>query len=124
MWNKDITKKKKGLILFFFFIVKIFRYIDVYKFDPVFVYLINNQFQVVICDTGFSGNRQVIELFDHKPSDGIVILCFQMQIQSFIQIIQFGGTFCKIFPFRNDFFKIFLLVGIVFITNLSDDFFE
>ena len=47
-----------------------------------------------------------------------------MQIQSFIQIVQFGRTFCKIFSFRNDFFKVFLFVGIVFITDLSDDFLE
>ena len=47
-----------------------------------------------------------------------------MQIQSFIQIVQFGRTFCKIFSFWNDFFKVFLFVGIVFITDLSDDFLE
>ena len=67
MWNKDITKNEEGVNPLLLFYRKNLRYIDVYKFDPVFVYLINNQFQVVICDTGFSGNRQVIELFDHKP---------------------------------------------------------
>ena len=59
------------------------------QFNSVFFNLIDHQLQPIICDTGFSRIGQAIQLLYNVATNGIVIIRFQMEADSFVQIIKF-----------------------------------
>ena len=88
--------------------------------DTVFIQLFYDQTDSVFCDHFVTGNRQTIQMFDDKSTQGIIILGIQFRIQMIIYVIQMHGTFDDIFPVGNLLDKLVLLL-IVFVMDLTDD---
>ena len=88
--------------------------------DTVFIQLFYDQTNSVLGDHFVTGNRQTIQMFDDKSTQGIIILGIQFRIQMIIYVIQMHGTFDDIFPVGNLLDKLVLLL-IVFVMDLTHD---
>ena len=55
--------------------------------DTVFIQLFYDQTNSVLGDHFVTGNRQTIQMFDDKSTQGIIILGIQFRIQMIIYVI-------------------------------------
>ena len=94
------------------------------KFNSVFVKKINNQTGSVFQSDGLTLRGETVQLFNDISTDGIIIFGSQFCADGFIDIIQFGRAKSKIFSSWLNFFDIFSFVSIVFIADLTYDFFQ
>lgn len=94
------------------------------KFNSVFVKKINNQTGSVFQSDGLTLRGETVQLFNDISTDGIIIFGFQLCSQSLINIIKLCGALYYIFPAWLNFFDIFNLIFIVFITDFAYDFFQ
>ena len=73
-----------------------------YAFHPVFIQLFHDQADAVLCvDFIVYLGKPVVEKFNNKTAQGIIVFRFQRSSQMVIYIIQVKGTFYDIFIVRN-----------------------
>ena len=94
------------------------------KFNSVFIDTVNYQADTAFQSNGLAVFWKAVQLFDDIASDGIIIFGSQFCADGFIDIIQFGRAKSKIFSSWLNFFDIFSFVSIVFIADLTYDFFQ